>query len=209
MYLGAVYLVSAAGCQRREGWSAFLCWPRADLSCRCRLMNQASCLWANISLGCSSFDVISSMHSVDKLGCPVLTAEAQIYAKKKTKKRPLVNYTCRSGYVYCVVCCISIHLSFSSLVFSLKVVSTLFCFFVFFPPARVNWCLIEYLERFVSILWPECLQEPYSWAVRRSHSGWITAILELRVVQKAQLNYLEQLPPQRLDCSGQGFSTTA
>lgn len=48
-------------------------------------MNQASCSWADISLGSSSFDVISSMHSVDKLGCPFLTAEALIYAKKKQR----------------------------------------------------------------------------------------------------------------------------
>lgn len=48
-------------------------------------MNQASCSWADISLGSSSFDVISSIHSVDKLGCPFLTAEALIYAKKKQR----------------------------------------------------------------------------------------------------------------------------
>lgn len=46
-------------------------------------MNEASCSWADISLGSSSFDVISSMHSLDKLGCPFLTAEALIYAKKQ------------------------------------------------------------------------------------------------------------------------------
>lgn len=80
-------------------------------------MNQASCSWADISLGSSSFDVISSMHSVDKLGCPFLTAEALIYAKK-TKKPPLVNYTCRSGCVYCVWMC-AVYLSIYHLLFGL------------------------------------------------------------------------------------------
>lgn len=62
---------------------AFVCQHRSDLSCRCRLMNDASCSWADISLGSTSFDVISSTRSLDKLGCPLFTAEALIYAKKQ------------------------------------------------------------------------------------------------------------------------------
>lgn len=82
---------------------AFVCQHRNDLSCRCRLMNEASCSWADISLRSSSFDVISSMHSLDKLGCPFLTAEALIYAKK-TKKVLLLNRT-YSSVCLCVCVC--------------------------------------------------------------------------------------------------------
>lgn len=61
-------------------------------------MNEASCSWADISLGSSSFDAISSMHSLDKLGCPFLTAEALIYAKKQR------NSFCLTEHVALYVC---------------------------------------------------------------------------------------------------------
>lgn len=93
-------------------------------------MNQASCSWADISLGCSSFDVISSMHSVDKLGCPFLTVEALIYAKKK-QRNPLW-LTTHVALVVCIVfgCVPYIYRSIIyCLVFALKVVSC-----IFYPP---------------------------------------------------------------------------
>ncbi len=65
-------------------------------------MNEASCSWADISLGSSSFDVISSMHSLDKLGCPFLTAEPLIYATKQRDSSRLTEHV--ALYVYVCEC---------------------------------------------------------------------------------------------------------
>lgn len=64
---------------------AFACRRSSDLSCRCRLMNQAGRWWADISLGATFFDVISSVLAADKWRRPLLTAEALISGKKNKK----------------------------------------------------------------------------------------------------------------------------
>jgi len=81
----------------------FVCQQWSDLSCGCRLMNEASCSWTDISLGSSSFDVISSTHSLDKLGCPFLTAETLIYAKKQRSSSRLPEHV-----ALCVCLCVNV-----------------------------------------------------------------------------------------------------
>lgn len=48
-------------------------------------MNQAGRWWADISLGATFFDVISSVLAADKWRRPLLTAEALISGKKPQK----------------------------------------------------------------------------------------------------------------------------
>ena len=54
-----------------------------------RIMKKASCSWADDSLCCSSFDVISSVFSHDKVGCPSLTVCALIFTKTLCFSEPI------------------------------------------------------------------------------------------------------------------------
>lgn len=96
---------------------AFVCRCGSDLSCRCRLMKQARRWWADISLGATFFDVISSVLAADKWRRPLLTAEALISGKEKKQKNKAAPFALRHVKTASSVRCVLVNTTGSGFIY--------------------------------------------------------------------------------------------
>lgn len=96
---------------------AFVCRCGSDLSCRCRLMKQARRWWADISLGATFFDVISSVPAADKWRRPLLTAEALISGKEKKQKNKAAPFALRHVKTASSVRCVLVNTTGSGFIY--------------------------------------------------------------------------------------------